>query len=156
MTHSEAFYQKLMLSVGITEEYDKYIAQELEVENPLSDIILELSFCTNDINKTLVILNEYLFKAEIDYTKVFDLVWQYLHEVWKGGNKTNHEIAKFMYDIATHLDEDKMYEYPWSFMMWLDDYFELAEIGMRVSKEALDEAFAAFIEDKNTEKIYAL
>ncbi len=156
MTREEAYYHKLMLSAGISDDYDKYISDVLEKENPLSDVVLDLSFCTADRNETLAVINDYVAEAEIDYAVVFDLIWQYVHNSWLSGDKTSYEIAKLMYDIAMYLGEDKKHERPWSFMLWLDDYFELAELGMRVSKEALNEAFVEFAENKNTDKIYAL
>jgi len=43
MTREEAYYHKILLMTGFTEGYDAWLDEYLEREDPLSDIVLELS-----------------------------------------------------------------------------------------------------------------
>ena len=82
MTFEYAVYFKLLLLCGYNDELQKYIDNALIEQNPLSDIVLELSTSSSDDKKMLSILNEYLLQikdTDIDYDKtVFDLVMSFL------------------------------------------------------------------------------
>ena len=82
MTFEYAAYFKLLLLCGYNDELQKYIDTALIEQNPISDIVLELSTSSSDDKKMLSALNEYLLQVKdtgIDYDKtVFELVMSFL------------------------------------------------------------------------------
>ena len=69
MTYEQAVFFKILLSLGYREELNAFINTAIEAEEPLSDIILELSFAENDLNRQISMLNEYITSANtaVDY-----------------------------------------------------------------------------------------
>ena len=49
MNREDAFYYKNLLMLGFSDGYDEWLNDYLEAENPLSNIVLELSCCGSDV-----------------------------------------------------------------------------------------------------------
>ena len=86
MAYEYAVYFKLLLLCGYQDELQRYIDDALVDQDPLSDVVLELSTVGSDNKKTLSVLNKHLLQAEnsdIDYDKtVFDYVMSFLKCLW--------------------------------------------------------------------------
>ena len=91
MTPESAEYHRLMLMVGLRDRFDQEFDQALEQENPLSDLILNLSSCVSDFDEASSILHSYAVDNKFDEQKVFDLV---------DGNvkKTNTDESEKLFD----------------------------------------------------------
>ena len=59
MTPERAAYHALMLSVGFRDAYEQEFDEALEVEDPISDLILALTSVTTDINATIAKLRHF-------------------------------------------------------------------------------------------------
>ncbi|MBR6608693.1 MAG: hypothetical protein IKK99_00580, partial [Oscillospiraceae bacterium] len=60
MTYEYAIYFKILYESGYTDELIQYVNKALDEQDPLSDIIVDLSFAGNNETKILEILNEYI------------------------------------------------------------------------------------------------
>ena len=74
MTYEDAFYFYIMLASGYRDEYDSFLTKRLEEENELGEILIDLSFCTNDLAQTLTLLGEYIKNKTINHSEVLDRV----------------------------------------------------------------------------------
>ncbi len=148
MTYEYAIYFKLLLLCGYTDELQNYIDNALIEQNPLSDIVLELSQNNND-KKILTILNQYLSNTDdsnIDYDHtVFNLIMDFLKKHYTSGNLNIKEITDLMNKIATNTN--RYLEEPWQTMYYLGDFYGEAEEGY-FDMDDFKRKFDAFINDK--------
>lgn len=103
MTYEHAMYHKLMLEAGLRDKYDRALDALLEDEEPLSELVLELAFCTADIKKTIAVLDDFLWTADrkkIDSEAVFQLVCHDLYELRLDENISLRELTGLMYFIG--------------------------------------------------------
>ncbi len=149
MTYEYAAYFKLLLLCGYQEELQQYINQALLEQDPISDIILSLSFAGNDKNIILSVLNEYLLQAkntDIDYNQtVFDLVMSFLQKKYHDDSLSIESITQLMYHLALYTE--RYGEEPWLTMHCMDDLLGEANAGC-IDKEDFLLKFEAFINNK--------
>ncbi|MBE5773702.1 MAG: hypothetical protein E7337_07185 [Clostridiales bacterium] len=131
MTYDQAAYCRIMLISGHAEEYDHIIENLLETQNPLSDVVLELSFCTRDRIKTLSVLNDYLSAAsesDIDYNgSVFHMTLGFLNRLYAAGTLSIDALTEHMHRIAQA--SEHWLEDPWATMNNMWDYHLEARCG---------------------------
>ncbi|MDD6146423.1 MAG: hypothetical protein PUB43_05230 [Oscillospiraceae bacterium] len=149
MTYEYAVYYKLMLLCGYKDELLQYIDKALVDQDPLSDIVLELSTAGSDDKKMLSVLNDYLLQvkdSEIDYdVTVFDYVMSFLKRRYVENAIPMKEIAKLMYRLAVHIE--RYCDEPWHTMYFLGELFDEAENGY-FDKGDYQRKFEAFINDR--------
>ena len=148
MTYEYAVYYKLLLLCGYKEELQQYIDNALVDEDPLSDIVLELSTAGSDDKRMLSVLNEYLRQvkeADIDYdVTVFDYVMSFLKRRYVEDAMPMKDITELMYRLAVHTE--RYWDEPWHTMYFLGDRFDEAKAGY-IDKEDYQRKFEAFIND---------
>jgi len=149
MTCEYAVYFKLLLLCGYTEELQQYIEDALTEQDPLSDVILELSLIGKDSKKMLSVLNKYIlsFKdSDIDYDKtVFSLVMSFIKKKYADEAMPRKDIAELMYELAVHTE--RYFDEPWQTMYFMGDLFYEAEVGY-IDKIDFLNKFDAFIKDE--------
>lgn len=59
MTREDAYYYKILLSMGFDDGYYEWLDGFLTEEDPLSDIVLELSLCGSDVDEIIRLLHNY-------------------------------------------------------------------------------------------------
>lgn len=114
MTYEGAMYYKLLLEADITDPLDDELDRLLEIEDPLSDIVLELTTCNSDRERQISILGEYISKAEpdsIDSSVVADMIIAFFRDMHEKDPDDIDNITKLMEKVATH--SDKPQEEPW-------------------------------------------
>ena len=148
MTFEYAAYFKLLLLCGYNDELQKYIDNALIEQNPLSDIVLELSTSSSDDKKMLSTLNEYLLQVkdtDIDYDKtVFELVMSFLKIKYIGESMPMADITSLMYKLAVYAE--RYFDEPWHTMYLLGDLFDEAESGY-IDKKDYQCKFIAFLNE---------
>lgn len=148
MTYEYAVFFKLLLLCGYKDDMEQYLDTALEEQDPLSDIVLELSLAGSDDKKKLALLNEYLLQvkdSDIDYDQsVFKLVMSFLKRRYVEDAMSMKGITDLMYQIALHT-ERYFYE-PWNTMYMMGDLFSEAEAGY-IDKDDYRHKFDAFIND---------
>lgn len=84
MTYECAAYFRLLLLCGYKDELQQYVEKALLEQDPLSDVVLELSLSGSNDKKMLSVLNEYLRQvkdSDIDYDNtVFEQIISFLRK----------------------------------------------------------------------------
>ena len=91
-----------LLRLGVPEPLRRRLDAALEREDPLSDLVLSLSFCASDAER-LTALNEFLWAVpadRIDVPLAFRVLLDELRVLRMDGEKTTDELAYMMYAIA--------------------------------------------------------
>ena len=149
MTYEYATYFKLLLLCGYKDEMEQYLDTALAEEDPLSDIILELSLTGSDDKKKLSVLNEFLLQvkdSDIDYDEsVFKLVMAFLKRKYTEEAMSMKEITDLMHQISVYTE--RYLEEPWNTMYLMGDLFLEAKAGYYIDKEDYMRKFDAFIND---------
>ena len=96
--------------VGFQDEYDKWLNSFLETENPLSEIVLELSLCESDINKTISVLARYRMEQPIDEAAVCDRLRIFLKNAYYSSRMNKEEVVYAMYTMASHIGAPWIYD----------------------------------------------
>lgn len=149
MTYEDAVYFKLVLLCGYKDELQAYVDKALIEQDPLSDVVLQLSAVGADDKKMLSVLNEYLRQikdSDIDYNKsVFHLVMSFLNRKYVEDSMSMGDITNLMYRIAVYTE--RYFDEPWHTMYFMGDMFAEAEIGY-IDKEDYQRKFNAFINNR--------
>ena len=143
MTAERACFHKLMLSVGLTESFDRELDTLLEQEDPLSDLVLALSTCGGDRNEQIHILCEYLLNTppeQIDSDAVFSLVAGDFLALYEKDPNNLERILGLMHsvsDLSGFAEND-----PWFSMwelLWIYDEIEPGSNAEALLRESLVE-----------------
>lgn len=148
VTYEYAEYFRLLLICGYQDELWQYIDDALVAQDPLSDIVLELSTAGSDDKKLLAVLEEYLRQvndSDIDYDHaVFDHVMSFLKRKYLDDAMSVEDVTELMYRFAKcserYLDE------PWFTMYYMSDLLNEAKAGF-IDKEDYQRKFEAFLND---------
>ena len=147
MTREDAYYYKILLMAGIEDGYDQWLDGFLENEDPLSDIVLNLSLCGSDVNATITCLHNFCAEETLDERAVVEKLRLFLKEAYHTGRMTKEETVSYMYSFAIcHGDSEDFDPKIWDDMYYLDDYYALAEEGI-ISWENFDAQFLAYLND---------
>ncbi len=149
MTYEEAYYFEILLSLGITEGYEEWLNNYLEIENPISDVVLELSFNTVDIPKSISILSNFRYNRErkIDEKAVCENLRLYLKDKYKSKSADEKEISILMYRMANIIGDPESFNCKiWNSFYYMSDYCSLAE-NHNISFEQFKKAFYDYLID---------
>ena len=141
MEYEQAFYLKLLMEVGITDELDLVLNERLEQENPLSDITLSLFDCNDNRNKQIHVLNEYINGVpfeQINTDFVFNMLVNKFKSMYEKNHKLIGEIAQCMHAIAIATSTDMDYKQPWYTMYLIGIYYDMACDGEILENEFMD------------------
>lgn len=155
MSFEEALYCKIMLQAGFTECFYELYDKALENENPLSDLILKLSDNPSDINKTISILNNYLYNSKnIDTNKVYSLVIGFLSELYDCGRVKQAELADKI-KIITAADHGRIdtAKEPWQSLDILAWCYDEAADGI-LDSESYNRWFDSIIRNKEIKQLF--
>ena len=139
MTYEQALYYKILIINGFEEEYHKFITEKLQTESPLSDIILELSFCGSDKDRILSALWEYLLdvaKNDIDAEVVGNYLRNFLREKYLN---EKYSVADTVSLVYRFIHSDDYFSWEVNNMYIVDDYYSLAEDGMIKMEDFVNE-----------------
>ena len=150
MTYEYAVYFKLLLLCGYRDELQQYIDNALVEQDPLSEIILELSTAGSDDKRALSMLNEFLRQvvdSDSDWDKtVFELVMSFLKREYVHNEMSMKNITDLMYKLAVHTE--RYYYEPWYTMYLIGELFDEAETGY-IDKADYQQKFEAFLSGNN-------
>ena len=144
MIIEEAYYYKLLLSNGFDDGYYEWLDEFLAKEDPLSDIVLELSLCGSDVNETIRLLHNYCAEGEFDDGVVGDKIRLFLRDGYNSGRFTKDEVISLMYNIAMPCIEHEGFETRiWHDMFYMEDYYPM--YGNILSAKQFDRMFHDFL-----------
>ena len=147
MKREDAYYYKILLMAGIEDGYDQWLDGFLENEDPLSEIVLNLSLCGSDVNATISCLHNFCAGETLDERAVVEKLRLFLKEAYHAGRMTKKETVSYMYSFAICHGGPRVFDCSiWGDMYYLDDYHSLAEDGI-VYWDAFDSQFMAYLND---------
>ncbi len=147
MTREDAYYYKNLLMLGFFDEYDDWLNSCLELEDPLSDIVLELSCCSADVKKAISLLHNYCLEQPLDESVVCDRFRVFFKEAYYSNRMSKDEITSTMYRLALNIGDPGDFDINiWGTMYYLDDYHSLAKDGI-LFWESFDFAFFSYLDN---------
>lgn len=145
MIGEEAYYYRILLQNGFSDEYNEWLNKRLEEEDPLSDIVLELSFCSSDLNKTVSLLLNFAREKGFDSKVVCEKLRLFLKEAYHSHKMSNDEVISYMYTFACDYGDLDADSDAWESMYDVTFYYDLADGGV-MDKEKVDSAFHAYLD----------
>ena len=121
MTPERAAYHALMLSVGFRDAFEQEFDEALEVEDPISDLVLALTTVTTDINATIAGLRHFCREQPPDLEQVYDLVWKDLIGRFRSGILDDLGLVNMAWTLAELAEESWGADW-WSFRQLSYDY----------------------------------
>ena len=121
MTPERAAYHALMLSVGFRDAFEQEFDEALEVEDPISDLILALTSVTTDINATIAKLRHFCREQPPDLEQVYDLVSKDLIGRFRSGILDDLGLVNMAWTLAELAEESWGADW-WSFRQLSYDY----------------------------------
>lgn len=112
-------YEKLLLIAGFTDSYDTWLDGYLEAEDPLSDVVLDLTECGSDIPRVISVLHNYCIGRDGDENAVAEKLRRFLYDEYKAGRITVAECINELNGFAEN--SGNMYSSPWSSMSYVAD-----------------------------------
>ena len=130
---------------GLNDGYDEWLGRYLESENPLSDIVLDLSLCGSDINKIVSCLHDYCGKQDFDEKQVCEKLRLFLKDAYHSGRFSKDEVISYMYRFSNSHGDPFDFEEPlWYNMYYMDYYYSLTEDGI-IPRKKFDCAFLSYL-----------
>ena len=116
------YYISLKTEFVDVDSYREWLNKVFLEDNDKDDIILELQFCTDNIEKTIEEMQIYINNRQIsiDYHAVMKMIISELKEQYK--NKTTlYQLTKKLYNIWTLFPENISSEKPFIMLNSIDD-----------------------------------
>lgn len=146
MTVEMAAFYRRMLSVGLSDTYQRDIGLALERKDPLSELLLELAFCLSDVNKTISILDNYIGDRVLNEYKIYPMILEEMRDLYNNKRFKLEQIAEMLFGI---LEGAKLwYEGPWERLMYLSYEYDEVKDGCLYMEDFLD-SFAEYLLNKN-------
>ena len=147
MKREDAFYYMNLLLLGFCDGYDDWLNYYLETESPLSDIVLELSLCGSDVNKTVSLLHNYCAEQKFDEIDSHDKLRLFFKDAYHSNRMSKEEVVSTMYRLSLNIGDPGDFDIKlWGSMYYLDYYFSLAEDGI-IPRENFDFAFFSYLDN---------
>ena len=147
MKREDAFYFKNLLMLGFSDGYDEWLDYYLEVEDPLSDIVLKLSCCGSNVNRTISILHNYCAEQPFDESSVCDRLRLFFKDAYYSNRMSKAAISSTMYRLALNIGDPGDFDIDiWGSMYYLEDYHSLAKDGT-IPWERFDFAFFSYLDN---------
>ena len=141
MTPEQAEYHRAMLLIGLDDSFEKCFDEALEVEDPLSDVILALSTCISNREQVLSVLREYTQAYSLNEKTVRDLILEDIRGRYQSGEMDRVEMVTALYDVVAFLD--KSLDDSWNVFTEPTYYLELYEEDL-ISEDVFDQCFDAW------------
>ena len=141
MTPEMAEYCRTMLLVGFRDPFDAAFDQALELEEPLSDLVLSLSTCVSDDNQVLSILREYTLQHPFDEQVVYQLVIEDIRKRFEVGNMTRSDVCLLLQLVIAQ--RETFFVEPWHSFTPIFYDLEMWEDGI-LTEEVFNQCFDAW------------
>lgn len=105
MTREDAYYMQVKLLCGHVELYDPWLNTYLEEEDPLSDIVLKLLDCQDNLNDILRCLNLYCLEMTFDAKSVYRRLRLELCKYYENATMTKDRIMSELFRISQQIPD---------------------------------------------------
>lgn len=146
MTIEQAFYFKIMLICGYSDELCQYIENTLNEQTSYEEVIVDLAFCGYNEKQMLSVLESYIRqkKEKVDFDVIVDSIFSFLQNKYLDSGTSVEALVKLMYRIGQLSDLNEEQTEPWFTMTIFDEFYEDAEKGY-VDKDEYLEYLKSFI-----------
>ena len=133
MTVEQAFYFKIMLICGCSDELFEHIENTLNEQASYEEVIVELAFCGYNEKQMLSVLESYIRqkKEKVDYDVIIESIFRFLQNKYLDSGTSVEALVKLMYKIGQLSDENEEQTEPWFTMTIFDEFYEDAEKRLR-------------------------
>ena len=134
MTIEQAFYFKIMLICGYSDELFEYIENTLNEQASYEEVIVDLAFCGYNEKQMLSVLESYIRqkKEKVDYDVIIESIFNFLQNKYLYSETSVEALVKLMYRIGQLSDLNEERTEPWFTMTIFDEFYEDAEKGYSV------------------------
>ena len=131
MTIEQAFYFKIMLICGYSDELFEYIENTLNEQVSYEEVIVDLAFCGYNEKQMLSVLESYIRqkKEKVDNDVIIESIFNFLQNKYLDSETSVEALVKLMYRIGQLSDLNEERTEPWFTMMIFDELYEDAEEG---------------------------
>lgn len=151
MTVEQAFYFKIMLICGCSDELFVYIENTLNEQASYEEVIVDLAFCGYNEKQMLSVLESYIRqkKEKVDYDVIIESIFSFLQNKYLDSGTSVEALVKLMYRIGQLSDLNDEQTEPWFTMTIFDEFYEDAEKGYIDKDEYLEYLKSFIFERKN-------
>jgi hypothetical protein len=142
MTREDADYRRILLLCGVWNDFDEWLDDYLEKEAPLSDVVLDLLDCRNDIKKVEHVLRLYCLEAPYDEESVYTRLRLYLKEGYQSGNMTKDNVMSLIFRFSKNIPCEAAFS---NDCLTLSNYYALAEENI-VDMKRFDQILFRFLD----------
>ena len=131
MTVEQAFYFKIMLICGYSDDLFEYIEYTLNEQVSYEEVIVDLAFCGYNEKQMLSVLEAYIRqkKEKVDFDIVVDNIFSFLQNKYLDSETSVEALVNLMYRIGQLSDLNEERTEPWFTMMIFDTLYEDVEEG---------------------------
>ena len=146
MTVEQAFYFKIMLICGYSDELFEYIENTLNEQTSYEEVIVDLAFCGYNEKQMLSVLESYIRqkKEKVDFDIVVAKIFSFLQKKYLDSEISVEALVKLMCRIGELSELNEERTEPWFTMTIFDEFYEDAEEGY-IDKEEYLEYMKSFI-----------
>lgn len=130
MTIEQAFYFKIMLICGYSDELFEYIENTLNEQTSYEEVIVDLAFCGYNEKQMLSVLEAYIRqkKEKVNFDVIIDGIFSFLQNKYLDSETSVEALVKLMYRIGQLSELNMEEEEPWFTMRIFDSlYFDAME-----------------------------
>lgn len=131
MTIEQAFYFKIMLICGYSDELYEYIENTLNEQTTYEDVIVDLAFCGYNEKQMLSVLESYIRqkKEKIDFDVIVDSIFSFLQNKYLDNETSLKSFVNLMCRMGQLSELNEERTEPWFTMTIFDEFYEDAEKG---------------------------
>ena len=146
MTVEQAFYFKIMLICGCSDELFEYIENTLNEQASYEEVIVDLAFCGYNEKQMLSVLESYIRqkKEKVDYDVIIESIFNFLQNKYLDSETSVEALVKLMCRIGELSELNEERTEPWFTMTIFDEFYEDAEEDY-IDKEEYLEYMKSFI-----------
>ena len=96
MKREDAFYYMNLLKLGYVDEYNEWLNDYLETENPLSDMVLALATCGSDPDIAINLLQDYCREQPFDEAVSTERFCSFFKQAFSSNRISKEEILSTM------------------------------------------------------------
>jgi len=129
LNNEEFYFYYISLSTDFIkfDDYKTWLDKLFEADKNSTNVLLELEFCEDDIEKTIYSLNIYLYDKieQLDFKEVYILIINELKEQYTNTPNSLKELTHKLYDIWNLLPPKIAQEKPFLIFNSIDDYWDI-------------------------------
>lgn len=128
MANEILYFYIISTKIGLIsiEEYNQWLNEIFLNDKSDNEIILELEFCSYDINKTIDTLNLYLYDElpKLNYNIIGKMIVEKFEEKYYENTDNLEELTYKLYKFWKCLPQDILYQEPFLTMCYIDDLWD--------------------------------